>query len=227
MSNLGFRVISKREKNKNTLINQFNNYSTANIADCMNRFFCVDSRIKLINQIDGMKMVGQALTVKTRSIDNLMIHKAIDMAVSGDIIVIDTFGDTQSAVIGEIMTRMAMLKKISGFLIDGCIRDYAEIKNLNLPIFAKGITPRGPYKDGPGEINVQVSCGGVVINPGDIIVGDYDGVVVIPTNEVEDVLLKVRQKKEVEIKRLESLKHGNFGDRSWIDRTLLEKGCKI
>lgn len=227
MSNLGFRVIVKKLKIDKDLVDKFKNYSTSNISDCMNRFFCVAAGIRMINQIEGLKMIGVALTVKTRSVDNLMVHKAIDIAEPGDVIAIDASGDTNSAILGEIMTKMAILKNLSGFLIDGCIRDYAQIKNLNFPIFAKGINPKGPYKDGPGEINVPISCGGVIINPGDIIVGDEDGVVVVPIGESEEVLEKVKIKKENEDKRLKELEEGDFGDRSWIDKALISKGCEI
>lgn len=143
-------------------------------------------------------MVGTAFTIKVRVADNLMVHKALDYAQPGDVLVIDAEGDTEHAILGEIMTREAMVNGLAGFLIDGAIRDAGEIKKMEFPVFARGVTPRGPFKDGPGEINTPVSCGGVVVNPGDIIVGDEDGVVIIPSVDAEDILKKVEIKHENE-----------------------------
>ena len=157
----------------------------------------------------------------------MLVHKAIDIAQSGDIIVIAAEGDTHSAILGEIMVHMAEKKGVAGYLIDGCIRDSEAIQEMDFPVFAIGVSPKGPYKDGPGEINFPVSCGGVIINPGDIIVGDRDGVVVIPPSEAKIIYQEAKKVLEKETKILEEVKRGNMGDRSWIDVKLNEKGCKI
>lgn len=124
------------------------------------------------------------------------------------------------------MVRYAMKRGLAGFLVDGAMRDVGVLKNLDFPIYAKGVTPKGPYKDGPGEINVPVVCGGVLINPGDIIVGDEDGVVVISPEQAPEVLIKAKETVEKEAKILESIEAGTF-DRSWVDETLFKKGCEI
>lgn len=227
MSHLGFRILNHFERPPKKLIEKFTGIPSANIGDCMNRFFCVDSKIKMINEKKGLQMIGSALTVKTRTVDNLLVHKALDMAQPGDIIVIAAEGDTHSAILGEIMALMAEKRGVAGYLIDGCIRDSEEIQEMDFPVFAAGVTPRGPYKDGPGEINFPVSCGGVIINPGDIIVGDRDGVVVIPPREAEMIYQEAKKLLEKETKILEEVKRGNMGDRSWVDARLNEKDCKI
>jgi len=227
MPHLGFRILNHFERPPKKLIEKFTGIPSANIADCMNRFFCVDSKIKMINKKKGLQMIGSALTVKTRTVDNLLVHKALDMAQPGDIIVIAAEWDTHSAILGEIMVHMAKKEGLAGYLIDGCIRDSEAIQEIDFPVFAIGVSPRGPYKDGPGEINFPVSCGGVIINPGDIIVGDRDGVVVIPPSEAEIIYQEAKKLLEKEIKILEEVKRGNMGDRSWVDAKLNEKDCKI
>jgi len=227
MSHLGFRISTHFERAPKNLIEKFTGIPSSNIGDCMNRSFCVDSKIKMINEKKGLQMIGSALTVMTRTVDNLLVHKAIDIAQPGDIIVIAAEGDTHSAILGEIMAHMAEKKGVAGYLIDGCIRDSEAIQEMDFPVFAIGVSPKGPYKDGPGEINFPVSCGGVIINPGDIIVGDRDGVVVIPPSEAEMIYQEAKKVLEKETKILEEIKKGNMGDRSWIDAKLNEKGCKL
>ncbi|MDN5313326.1 MAG: hypothetical protein PWQ68_2300 [Thermoanaerobacteraceae bacterium] len=226
MSNYGFRVITNIKRPPRELVESFREFCTPNIADNMNRFFCVASEIKMINQVKDLKMVGTALTVKTRMADNLMVHKALEIAKPGDVIVVDAAGDTTNAILGEIMVRIAMKRNLAGYLIDGCIRDSGAIRELDFPVFARGANPKGPYKDGPGEINVPVCCGGVVIRPGDILVGDEDGVVVIPPEEAEDILEKTRKIAAKEKVMFEEIEKGTI-DRSWIDKALKEKGCEI
>ena len=123
----------------------------------------------------GGALAGPALTVKTRPGDNLMIHKALDIAEAGDVIVVDGGGDLTNALIGEMMVAHAQKRGIAGMVLNGSIRDYDAIHAGTFPVFAAGVTHRGPYKDGPGEINVAIAIDGMVIEPGDLIVGDGDG----------------------------------------------------
>ena len=227
MTNKGFRIVVDIKRPLREIVEKFKECSVSSIADGMNRFFCVAPEIKMVNQKSGLRMVGSALTVKTRPIDNLMVHKALDMAQPGDVIVIDAGGNMDSAVFGEIMVKMANKKGVAGYVIDGCIRDSSAIKKMDFPVFARGVTPKGPYKDGPGEINLPISCGGVVVNPGDIIVGDEDGIVIIPPSEAENLLKKALAKEKKEEKIIENIEKGIPRDRSWIDKALKEKGCKF
>ena len=224
MTGTGFRIFHKIERPKQNLVESFRNIPTPNIADVMNRFFCVDAEIKPFN---NNKLLGTAFTVKSRTADNLMFHKALDLAEPGDVIIVDVQGDKINAVTGEIMMRYAMKKGISGFIIDGAIRDTGAVKNLsNFSVYARGVTPRGPYKDGPGEINVPINCGGVTVYPGDIIVGDEDGVVIINPNKAEIILEKAKDKMEQEIEKFKKIEEGTM-DRTWIDEKLRSKGCKF
>jgi regulator of RNase E activity RraA len=223
MSNTGFRIYTNIERPSSELIQSFSNIPTPNIADSMNRFFTVDSEIKPYNDTP---LIGSAFTVRARTADNLMFHKALDLAEPGDIIVVDVQGDMINAVTGEIMIRYAMKKKIGGFLIDGAVRDTGAMKELPFPVYAKGSNPKGPYKDGPGEINVPVNCGGAIVNPGDIVVGDEDGVVIIDKKDAPDVLKKATSIYENEQAIFDAIEAGTL-DRSWIDETLAAKGCEI
>ncbi|HOK19263.1 MAG TPA: RraA family protein [Thermosynergistes sp.] len=224
MSNVGFRIYTKIKRPPLEIVDAFSPYATPNIADNMGRAFCMDAGIKPVRE--DSKLVGVAFTVRSRVKDNLMVHKAIDMAQPGDVIVVDAQGDMSNSILGEIIVRYAARRGLRGFVVDGTIRDWLGIKELGLPVFSRGAVPSGPFKDGPGEINVPISCGGVVVNPGDIIVGDADGVVVIPPCDAELVLKKTReiaQKEQLIFKQVEDL----AWDRSWVDATLKEKGCEI
>ena len=224
MSNVGCRIFLKIPRLDREIVKQFQGLPVANIADEMNRFFCMDARIKPFNNIP---LVGTAFTVKTRVADNLMLHKAIELAQPGDVIVVDAQGDLSNAVTGEIMMTQAEVKGLAGVVIDGAIRDAEAMKSLNMPVYAAGIQPKGPYKDGPGEINVPVCCGGVMVNPGDIIVGDADGVVVINPNDAYEVLQKAKDKMAKEQSIIKGIREKLPRDKSWVDSALERIKCEI
>jgi len=226
MSNVGLRIISKKQNPEVAkLATEFAPYPTPNIADNMNRLPCMDAGIKLINKAK-LKLTGVAFTVKTRPGDNLLLHKALDMAGPGDVIVVDGQGDMTNSLLGELMCFYAIKRGINGMVIDGAIRDADTLSELNFPMFARGVTPKGPYKDGPGEINVPISCGGQVVNPGDIIVGDYDGVVVISPKDASELLEKAKATMAKEQEIIKQIKAGQW-DRAWIDATLKAKGAEF
>lgn len=185
MANVGSRIFWDFKRPDREMVEKFRDIPVANINDCMGRLFCVDGSIKSVN---GKHMLGVALTIHTVSGDNLFMHKALsDMAKPGDVLVV-AGGGMERSFCGELMMKSAMNKGLAGFAIDGCVRDYEEAQNLDFPVFAKGITPQGPYKYGPGEINVPVAFGGQVVFPGDIVVGDQDGIVFIRPHEAEEIL---------------------------------------
>ena len=163
--------------------------------------------------------------MKVRPGDNLLLHKALDMAAPGDIIVVDGQGDMSNALIGELMVMWAIKRRLGGIIIDGAIRDVSRLKTLSIPVYAAGVTPAGPYKEGPGEINFPVVCGGVVVNPGDIIVGDADGVVVINPRDAHSVLEKASAKSRDEQQTLQDIENGSW-DRTWVEALLKAKGCE-
>jgi len=224
MSNVGCRVFLKVHRPDREIVKQFQGLPVANIADEMNRFFCLDARIKPFNNIP---LLGTAFTVKTRVADNLMLHKAIELAQPGDVIVVDAQGDLSNAITGEIMMTQAEVNELAGVVIDGAIRDAEAIKSLKIPVYAAGIQPKGPYKDGPGEINVPVCCGGVIVYPGDIIVGDADGVVVINPNDAQEILQKAKAKMANEQSIIKGIRDKRTRDKSWIDSSLERIKCEI
>src|SRR5690606_36251902 len=132
-------------------------------------------------------LAGPALTVRTRPGDNLMLHKAIDIAEPGDVIVVDAGGDLTNSLMGELMLTYAKRRGVAGFVIYGAIRDADAFPQVNLPVFAAGVTHRGPYKDGPGEINVPIALEGMVVHPGDLVIGDRAGVLAVPIDAVEEI----------------------------------------
>jgi RraA family protein len=174
----------------------------------------------------GGAVAGAAVTVKTRPGDNLMMHKAFDIAEPGDVIVVDAGGDVTNAIIGENAAAYAESLGLAGVVINGAIRDSAAIAARSFPIFAIGITHRGPYKDGPGEVNVPISIDGMVIMPGDLMLGDADGVVCVPRERVGEVYAAAlaKHKKDEEDARAVTERKVK---REWVDAKLRELGCEF
>jgi len=160
-------------------------------------------------------LAGTAVTVRTRGGDNLAIHRAFDYCRPGDVLVIDGGGELSQALMGEIMASYAESLGVQGLVIDGAIRDVGALRQRDFPVYARGVTHRGPYKNGPGEINVPVSIGGMVVNPGDIVVGDEDGVLAIAPADVEAVIAGARKQGEKEAASLRAIAEGCF-DRAWV-----------
>ncbi|MDF2959951.1 MAG: L-lactate dehydrogenase LldD [Paenibacillus sp.] len=224
MSQLGFRIMPMKQRPVTQLLEQYRSVVTPHISDNMNRLQSASAALRSYHK-EG-KLVGAALTVKTRPGDNLMVHKAIDLAIPGDVIVVDAGGDLTNAIVGEIMLRLAQKKGVAGFVIDGAIRDTGAFMNDTFPVYARGVTHRGPYKDGPGEINVPVSLGGMIVNPGDIIVGDEDGLVAVPLQEAEALLTLIHNQQKNEEAIFSSIEDGSV-DRSWVNRLLKQRGCQF
>lgn len=221
MSNLGFRILPDFERPDQELIELFRDLPVANIDDNMGRIACMDTAIKPFNKA---KLLGCAFTVKVPQGDNLMFHKALDLAKPGDIIVVAGFGNMERSLCGEIMMHYAMARGLKGFVIDGVIRDSDTTAKLDFPVYARGVNPNGPYKNGPGEINVPVAVGGQVVFPGDILVGDDDGIVVIRPQDAVELAEKVRKTKATEEKALSDIMAWG---RAWVDKALQDKGCEI
>lgn len=219
-----FRIESIENRHPPEIVDRFRAISTSIIADAMGRFHTMNG-IRHYNE-PGTRMVGVALTVRTICGDNLMIHKAIDMAQRGDVVVVEGGGVTSRALLGEIMCKIGQKKGIAGYVVDGAVRDAEAIRQSGFPVFAKGLNPAGPFKEGPGQINVAINCAGATVQPGDIVVGDDDGVVIVPHELVLDVLQQVSRIIAYEERMLEQIEAGTI-DRGWVDQTLLAKGCRI
>lgn len=220
---IGLQILKRQRHVAASVVERFRGMPVANISDCMSRMTAGGPRVRPMHSSGDL--AGPALTVKTRPGDNLMIHKALDLAQPGDVIVVDGGGDLTSALIGEIMVNYAMKRGLAGFVINGAIRDIEFIRSETFPVYAAGITHRGPYKDGPGEINVPIAVDGMVIHAGDLIVGDADGVLCVPYDEVETVHAAVTSKMAAEAKTLAAIAQGRH-DTSWIDKALARIGCE-
>lgn len=221
---VGFRIKKTWNRISPDLIEQFKPIPVANVGDCMSRMYAGSNALRPMHR-DGV-LAGPAFTVLSRPGDNLMLHKAIDTAAPGDVIVVDAGGDLTNALFGEMMLMQAIKRGIAGLVINGAVRDRDAFLEHNLPVFAAGVTHRGPYKDGPGEIGFPISLYGMNINPGDLILGDCDGVLCVPTDQAETVLEAARAKNDAEEKQMKAIADGTV-DRSWVDKALSDKGCEF
>jgi RraA family protein len=219
---VGFRILNRRSVAPRALVEAFAKLPVANVSDSMGRITAGGPTLRPMHA-SGV-LAGVALTVRSRPGDNLMLHKAIDMAEPGDVIVVDAGGNLTNALFGEMMLAYAVTRGVAGLVLNGAIRDADAIREINLPVFAAGVTHRGPYKDGPGEINVPISLDGMVIQPGDIIIGDCDGVMCVPQDEAQEILKKAVAKKDAEARQMQAIAEGK-NDRNWVDAALKERGC--
>lgn len=186
-----------------SLLERFRALPAANVGDAMERLGVIDPAIHAV--WPGARLVGSAFTVWTRSGDNLVVHQAIDLAAPGDVIVVNGGGDASRALVGELMGTRAKVRGLAGYVIDGAIRDAMDLGAMALPVFARGSSPAGPYKNGPGKLLTAIAVGGVCVRPGDVLVADGDGVVVVPLEEAEDVLTRAE-----EIHRTEAAKRASY-----------------
>jgi len=199
-------------------VEKYREIPTAVIGDCMGRLFAAGLRIRPMHA-GGTVLVGPAYTVHTRPGDNLFIHKAIDSALPGDVIVVDAAGDCTNSLMGEMMLTHSETRGLAGVVLDGAIRDSGHVGNHPFPVFAAGVTQRGPYQTGPGELNVPVSVGGLVVMPGDLIVGDEDGVICVPFDLTETIYEEAAKRLAGETAQRDRVRNGTV-DRKWIDDRL-------
>jgi regulator of RNase E activity RraA len=221
----GFIVRKSFERADPTIVEQFRGLASATISDIQGRHQTFDSRIKPIYSPMG-PLCGPAFTVKARPGDNLLATKAIHMAQPGDVIVISGGYEMNLSVWGGVMSAMAKAKGIAGVITDALVRDVAEIRDIGLVVFATGLTPVGPTKEGVGQINTQIVCGEVIVNPGDIIVGDEDGAVVVRKEEAEAVLARTHERMERERQWFEAISRGETILED-SDDYLRERGAEI
>lgn len=164
---------------------RYRSLPSANIGDAMQRLGMMDAAIKPV--WTGATIIGAAYTVWTRPGDNKALHEALEHVQPGDVIVVNGGGDESRALLGELVAGKAKVKGVVGFVIDGAVRDATGLEEYSMPVYARALTPAGPYKDGPFALATSVAVGGVVVSPGDIIVADEDGVVVIPLEQADPV----------------------------------------
>jgi regulator of RNase E activity RraA len=214
---IGFKICKRSRKVDAAAVAKFRSLPVANVSDVMFRMTAGGPRLRPMHA--GGVLAGPALTVKTRPGDNLMVHAALNRAEPGDVLVVDAGGDLTNSIVGELMLGYAEKIGMAGVVIYGSIRDSGEIRKGSFPVFACGVTHRGPYKDGPGEINVRIALDGMVIEPGDLIIGDDDGLLCVPFDQVEEVYAAAAAKHKAEEKTIAETRAGTV-DRSWVEDAL-------
>ena len=187
----------------NDLIERVSHLNSTLLCDGLINSGAMDYTIKPVTA--EQKVIGPAFTVSLEPGDNLFLHEAIHTAPEGSVLVVDGKGYKHRAYLGELMAFAAKAKNVKGIIIDGLVRDYDVLSTMEFPIFAKGFIPAGPFKEGPGSIDQRISCGGIVVNSGDLIVGDTDGVVVIPRDELENTISNAEKKLAYETNRVEEI----------------------
>jgi regulator of RNase E activity RraA len=221
---IGFRIYINTPRLPAEVVAGFKDVPTGNVCDATDRLGAMDYRIKPLDST--WRLHGSALTVRTRPGDNLMVWKALDIAQPGDVLVIATYGFTTTSSVGDMVVRTAKARGLAGIVCDGMCRDTSGIRAVGLPTFVVGSVPSTSGKDGPGEIGASVTCGGIPVHSGDIIVGDEDGVVVVPSADAPAVLERLPAIEEKERRRLADIEAGRLIPK-WVDETLTAKGCEI
>lgn len=192
------------------------------LADVAGRRGALQGRIAPL--APSMRFAGPALTVEVRPGDNLMIHAALALARPGDVIVVDGKGDLGAALMGEIMSQQAAALGVAGVVIDGAVRDSEAIRAMGFPMFAAGLNPNGPTKNIAGRINHPISVGGVTVRPGDLVVGDADGVTVIEREKAAAMLPLAAEKVAAETQRIADIKSRKALRPGWLDAALRAAG---
>jgi regulator of RNase E activity RraA len=222
----GFRVRVDIDRPSPETVSGLGEFETPAISDLLNRLHTMQNAISGLTD-EHLTLCGTACTVKTYPGDNLMVHKSLDIAKPGDVIVIDGSRSPAGAVLGDLVSTKARYRGIAGFVVDGLIRDLPAIRAMgDFPVYARGVTPIGPMHRGPGEINYPIAAGGVVVNPGDVIVGDLNGVVVVPQEFAESLLAQLRERAAAESNYNEAVARGEFSN-SWVDAILEDSGVTI
>ena len=221
----GCRIRKNFERPSKELVEAFRGIPVANIDDNCGRIAAVDASIYPLNP--RARLLGAAFTVNAPVGDNLLFHKALDMAQPGDVIVLANKGSMSRALCGEIMSSYAKARGLAGIIIDGCVRDSDTLSQMDFPVYAKGVTPHGPYKTGPGEMNFPVSFAGIIINPGDIFVGDSDGLIAVKPEHAKELAELARAYHAGEKKQMEGILNRGEWPRSWVDSKLEEVGFEF
>jgi regulator of RNase E activity RraA len=221
----GFRLRYEIQRPDQETVSGLSRHQTPDISDLMNRLYAMEPEIKNMTDPD-LRLVGPACTVKCYPGDNLMVHKALDVAQPGDVVVVDTSSSSLTAVLGDLVCTKARHRGIAGFIVDGLIRDLPAIRRLgDFPVFARDVTPKGPLHRGPGEIGYPISCGGIVVNPGDVIVADLNGVVVVPRDISDELLMRLDAKAAKESDYVSAVARGDFNN-DWVDAMLEASGVE-
>lgn len=217
----GFRIRNEVERPDPAVVASLGRFDTPAISDLMNRLYTMSPEVRNLTD-PQLHLLGAACTVKVYPGDNLMVHKSLDIAGEGDVIVVDASSSSLTAVLGDLVSAKARHRGIAGIVVDGLIRDLPGIRALgDFPVFARGVTPIGPLHRGPGEINHAVCAGGIVVQPGDVIVGDMNGVVVVPRELAAEMVERLEARKAAEADYTAAVSKGDFSN-AWVDELLQE-----
>ena len=201
------------------VVQRFEQLASSLVSDVFGRWAGAPGILPVAGLAGGVTVAGPALTVRTRPGDNLALHKALDLARPGEIIVVAAGGATDRAILGGLIGEYASTRGVAALVLDGAVRDLSDLAVLAPPVFARGVSHLGPYKDGPGEIRGAVQVGGLVVRDGDLVVGDGDGTAVVPRERVEEILAAAEAKREAEAAEQRAIRAGTW-DRSWVDRSI-------
>lgn len=204
------------------LVAQASRFASSILADVAGRRGGMHGRIAPLDR--ASRFCGPALTVEVRPGDNLMIHAAMALARPGDVIVVDGKGDQSCALMGAIMANQCKAIGVAGIVLDAASRDADEIRELGFPMYSVGTNPNGPTKLVPGRVNHPIQCGGVTVRPGDLVLGDADGVVVVEREKVAALIARAEEKVEAERKRIDGIRSGKALRPSWLAESLLAAG---
>lgn len=193
--------------------------ATSLVSDVFGRWAGATGIFPISGLPAGAVLAGPAFTVRTRPGDNLVVHKALDVARPGEILVVAAGGATDRAILGGLMGKYAERRGLAGIVVDGAVRDRSQLAEAAPPVFARGLSHLGPYKNGPGDLRGPVSIGGVVVNDGDLIIGDEDGIAVIPRDRALEIIAAAEQKGAAEDAEHAAIAAGTW-DRRWIDEAL-------
>ncbi|MDO3722066.1 RraA family protein [Marinobacter sp. chi1] len=218
----GFRIREYPSRPRPDISQKLGEFETADISDQLNRLYTLSHDIH--NLVNDLGFAGPAITIKVFPGDNLMLHKALDLIQPGDVLVIDAGGSDSNAVIGDLIASKAKHRGAAGVVVDGLVRDIKGLKEVGLPVFGKGISPIGPLQRGPGEVNYAISCGGIVVNPGDIVVADMAGVVIVRQEFAGDLLAHLEHSREQRAEYEASVRRGEFNN-EWVDQVLDSSNC--
>jgi len=215
-------VVTDIQRVEAAVVEQARGFASSILADVAGRRGGLSGRIAPL--APSMRFAGPAITVEVRPGDNLMIHAALAIARPGDVIVVDGKGDLSSALMGEIMSQQAMALGVAAVVIDGAVRDSEAIRELGFPMFAAGCNPNGPTKSVAGRLNHPISIGGVAVHPGDLVVGDADGVTVIERDKAAAMMPLAVEKVAAETKRIADIKSRKALRPGWLDAALRAAG---
>lgn len=201
------------------VVARYGRLASSLVSDVFDRWSGAGDILPISGLAPGQVVVGPALTVRTRPGDNLAVHKALDLARPGEVLVVAAGGAVDRAILGGLMGYYASQQEIVGLVVDGAVRDRSDLHDMAPPVFARGLCQLGPYKDGPGDVRCAVSVGGLVVDDGDLVVADEDGISVVPRDRIDEILELAEAKQDNEAGQFAAIARGEW-DRSWIDPAL-------